>query len=525
MIKSLIAAVAIIAHEPGYYTSLSRHLQRWLGGEGIAAEVATPKDMDAKLKSAPVAFLLGFDEPTQAEMASLASYVKRGGKLVVFHSSSPALGRLVGVKPTGYKTAPYPGCWSRMDFSGTSPPGFPSKILQTSTVLQSAAPLEGRGRVLATWSDRRGKSTGEAAWIETGNGYWMTHVLLPDGDEELKARLAAAICGKIDARLWNAATAFRKREAENARLRKLAQAQSPRKGEIHAVWDHTGCGLYPGDWPRTFRVLKESGVTDLFVNVAGAGFAHYGSKVLPKSRTFADEGDQLVACLAAAKGTGIRVHAWILCFTATRGGKSVETFRKRGWTLKTRDGSDTEYLDPSNSAVRRHVLAAISELGRYEALDGVHLDFVRWYERAERPANAAQTITSFVAEARQAVPRKKRLTAAVLGKYPACIDSVGQNWIDWLDMDIIDYAVPMDYTEDLAKLDSFLAQHASDRRRARKIIVGLGVTANESRLKPDGVIAQINRVRAYPFAGVSLFDLDTYLEKNILPYLKAGMWK
>ena len=44
--------------------------------------------------------------------------------------------------------------------------------------------------------------------------------------------------------------------------------------EIHAVWDHTGRGLYPGDWLHTISILKASHVTDLFVNVAGADFAH-----------------------------------------------------------------------------------------------------------------------------------------------------------------------------------------------------------------------------------------------------------
>lgn len=524
MIKALLAAIAIIAHEPGYYTSRARDLQRWLKGGEIAAQIATPKEMNAALAKSKVAFLLGFDEPTAAEMASLSAYVQGGGKLVVFHSSSAQLGRLMGVRPTGYKTAAYPGCWSRMDFVRNSPPGFPARILQTSTVLQSAEPIEGQGRVIAAWCDRKGRPTGDAAWIATRHGFWMTHVLLPDGDEELKAQLAAAICGSIDPKSWNAAEAAAKKAREHERLKRFALKQVPKKGEIHAVWDHSGCGLYPGDWPRTFKVLQEARVTDIFVNVAGAGFAHYNSNVLPKSQTFANEGDQLAACLKAAKGSGIRVHAWMLCFTATRGGRNIEVFRKRGWTLKTSEGAASEYLDPANAEVRKYLLGAIRELGAVKGLDGVHLDFVRWYECAEKPKTAARTITAFVSEARRTVPKSKWLTTAVLGKYPACVSSVGQDWTMWLDTGIVDYVVPMDYTEDLAKLDSFFMQHAESRKRAGKIIVGLGVTANESRLGPEGVIREINLSRKYPFAGVALFDLDLYLEKNIFPYLKLGIW-
>ena len=197
-----------------------------------------------------------------------------------------------------------------------------------------------------------------------------------------------------------------KEKAKADALKAYAAKQVPRKGEIHAVWDHSGCGLYPGDWGKTIALLKASRVTDLFVNVAGAGFAHYPSNVLPRSKTFEQEGDQLAQCLAAAKGSGIRVHAWVLCFTATRSTPDrLEIFRKKGWRLKDRDGRLTEYLDPSNKEVRDHLIAAIDELQAKYGIDGVHLDFVRWYERSEKPNDATDTITRFVAEARRHVKR------------------------------------------------------------------------------------------------------------------------
>ena len=524
MINALLAAVMIVAHEPGYYTSLSRHLERWLRSSGVEAEVIAPEGMAKRLPQSPVTFLVGFHEPSGQELKELGGYLDRGGKLVVFHSASAQLGALMGVKPTGYKTARYPGCWSRMDFAG-APKGFPKEILQTSTVMQSAAPIAGKSRVLATWSDRNGKPTGDAAWIASDKGYWMTHVLLADGDEELKAQLVAAICGSVSPRLWDADKFLQSRAEYNAKVRAFAKRQVPRKGEIHAVWDHSGCGLYPGNWPKTIKVLEEARVTDLFVNVAGAGFAHYDSKVLPKSQTFKNEGDQLSACLKAAKGHGIRVHAWILCFNATRGSPAtIAAMQQNGWTLKTREGKATEYLSPAKAEVQNHVLSAVREICERYPVDGIHLDFVRWYERADKPRNADETITAFVAKARRTVPRPKWLTTAVLGKYPACIGSVGQDWPGWLDMNLVDYVVPMDYTEDLGKLESFFAQHAAMRGHAKRTIAGLGVTANESRLDALGVIREINLARKYGLAGVSLFDLDTYLEKSIFPYLKLGIW-
>jgi len=295
--------------------------------------------------------------------------------------------------------------------------------------------------------------------------------------------------------------------------------------EIHAVWDHKGTGLYPGNWPKTMRLLKDAHVTDLFVNVGGVDFAHYSSAFLPKTRARAQYGDQLTACLAAAKGTGIRVHAWFICFNATRAATpELETFRKRGWRLRDAKGGLTSYLNPSNPDVRAYVLRAIDELARYPVA-GIHLDFVRWGDAAVKPPAAATTVTQFVAEARRRVKRPKWLTAAVYGKYPACIMSVGQDWPRWLDGDLVDYVVPMDYTSSSAKFKELLSMQRSPSRNARRTIIGIGVTANESRLNAKQVAAQISLSRQYGFAGQSLFDLDETLEKAILPVIGPGAWQ
>ncbi len=523
--NALLLAVAIVAHETGYYTSLATHMERWLNNEGVKAQTVQVGAMANALKNEKLAFLVGFDRPTAGEIATLKAFQARGGKLVVFYSSSPELARMMGVKPLGYRMAGYAGEWSRMDFSANCLKGVPSSILQTSTVLQRIMPLSGKGRVIATWSDRAGKHSGEAAWVASAGGYWMSHVLLADGEEDKKAQLLGAIVGSIDERLWSYEAHVKRKEERHRALREYALSQVPVKGEIHAVWDHSGCGLYPGNWQKTMHVLREARVTDLFVNVAGAGFAHYSSEVLPRSKIFMQEGDQLKAALEAASGTGIRVHAWMLTFSATRATPDrLNEFAKRGWRLKFRNGTLSEYLDPANKDVRLYMLKAIEEIQTRYPVAGVHLDFVRYGDGVIKPANASTYVSSFVAEARRRVKRPKWLTTAVYGKYPACIGSVGQDWDGWLKMNLVDYVVPMDYTANESVFAELLAQHASLTTHARKTIVGIGVTANESRLDAKGVINQIRLTRKYGLAGNALFDLDITLERQIFPYLKLGIW-
>ena len=525
MFKCILAAVAIISHEPGYYTSLAKHIQRWLKEEKIVASVSSPDKMKGSLACSDIAFLVGFSNPSASEIKELEKFRSRGGKMVVFHSASPALARMMGVRPVGYKSASYPGQWSKMVFSAKFPEGLPSSVRQTSSVLQCARAIEGKSRVIAKWSDRSGKMTEEPAWIASASGFWMTHVLSADGDEDLKARLCASLVGAVKPGLWNYGEHSRRKADEKAAMRSYALRQVPRRGEIHAVWDHSGCGLYAGDWPRTMKVLESSRVTDIFVNVAGAGFAHYESSVLPQSKIFSQEGDQLSSAIAAAEKSGIRVHAWMLAFSATRSTPDrLETFRRRGWRLKNRSGRLTEYLDPANPQVREYVLSAIAEIQSKYPVAGIHLDFVRWADGAVKPVNAADILSGFMVSARRKVKRPRWLTAAVYGKYPACIASVGQDWASWVDMNVVDYIVPMDYTESPAVFDELLRQQASGGNRARKTIVGIGVTANESRLDALKVIDQINMSRRYGFAGNALFDLDITLEKQILPYLRLGIW-
>ena len=314
--------------------------------------------------------------------------------------------------------------------------------------------------------------------------------------------------------------------------------QPAQTGEIRAVWEQSGKGPYPGDWARTFRVLKANGITDIYVNVGGIDFAHYASRVLPRSYLFRTAGDQLAACLAASRGTGVRVHAWLFCFNATRAtGAQRAVLEKKGWYLRDPAGKQMTYLDPSNPDLRWTLLRAIEELARSYPVAGVHLDFVRWYERpaaaegtpavwarflAERKTASRKAfadwrtakISSFVAAARAKVKKARPaawFTVAVLGKYPSCVESVGQDWKAWLNAGLVDCIVPMNYSADLAKYDSFVAVQSQSRVHARRTVSGIGVTANGLKLTARQVNRQIASARAAGLAGVAFFDLDETL--------------
>ena len=520
------ADIAVVAPGSGFGLSLGRHIVRWLGMNGVPADFVDEKNISAGLAGKRLAYLV---MPKDPHLNPLSAFVRRGGKMFAFYSDSPRIAALFGVKLGAYQKDGGAGRFAKIVFGKTSPEGSPSSIVQSSANIFRAYSIPGKSRTIAVWHNRAGKSTGEAAVLASNAGWWMTHVMLADGDERAKSQFLAAVAGASIPGVWSAKAFAEKRRASLEADRRYALAQKPRAGEIRAVWEHSGMGLYPGDWPRTFRELSRYGITDIFVNVAGAGFAHYPSKVLPASATLTRHGDQLAACLRAASGTGIRVHAWMLCFTGTRGSKArLDEFSRRGWRVKNRQGALTEYLDPSKRDLREYLLDAVGEVAGKYAVAGVHLDFVRWYEGSRLPQDAAAHVGRFVAQARARVKHARPsalFTTAVFGKYPSCVKSVGQDWESWLDAGLVDWIVPMTYLEDMEKYSACVRRQCRTPAHARRVVVGIGVTAIESRLGVRQVIDQIAEARRRGASGVAFFDLDYTLVNDILPYLRLGLFK
>lgn len=605
----------------GFSLALARHAFRWYREAGIDAVMGGDSRLDDLLPGSRVALLVQVANPSPGQLATLRRYVNGGGRLIVCYSSSPGLADLMGVELGGYVRSNGSGRWAEMRFEATRPAGVPASVRQNSPNLFLVKPVAGASQVLAWWYDRAGVRTTEPAWLRGRNGFWMTHVLLGDGDVAAKAQLLLALAASCDPSLWGGA-ADRKlavarqtgpvhgvagmlkqakrledpqRQAvalaavKNADQReKVAVAarrdgqpfqawlqaealcrqmelaygslQVPRNGEIRAVWDQSGQGLYPGDWNRTCQILKDHGISDLYLCVGGAGFSHYRSQLLPPSRLFLEQGDQLAACLAAAKPRGLRVHAWLFCFcTEQCSEERVMFFRNRGWLLTGEDGRERRWLDPAVPEVRNMLVQAAREVATRYRVDGLHLDFVRYpdfagslgptirrrFEEAttrkcgEWPAEVksgprreefarwrSDRVAELVADVRNMLRREgpdKVLSAAVYGKYPSCLAAVGQDWEAWVRAGLVDYLLPMNYTEDPAMFAELVGNQSRARWLRQHVLPGIGVTAAESRLRPSQVIDQIRTVRAADCPGFALFDLDTYLEQDVLPVLKAGV--
>jgi uncharacterized lipoprotein YddW (UPF0748 family) len=610
------------AGEKAAASRAAHRVANWLNNVGVTHATIDEKDVSqGALGSQGVAILPYNPNPPAAMISALRKFVKSGGRLVVCYSASPELATLMGVMLGPYTPSKEPGRWTSIVFDNAAGWHVPSRVYQTSWNIRPVYPKEGHGSVIAHWANAEGRTLKDPAWVATDAGAWMTHILLED-DTHNKQRMLVGIVGRympsalrdaagaalgeagqidefasFDAAVagidgmaagTSSAEAVRKALARarqlHGRMRQLydqgnyaavldterafqaalteaySLAQRPRPGEFRGVWDHDGVGWFPGNWAKTCDVLADSGMTAILPNVLWGGLAHFKSSVVPLSDSAARYGDQVEACVKAAHARGLKVHAWVVCWSLENAPDDfVARMKKEGRLQAKADGTTVPWLEPAHPANIAMALTALRELAQNYELDGIHLDYVRYpsaelsfspvarrsFERAlgsevkRWPRDAqpggdvdgdfrrwrARTITRFVAQAQDAVKQARpgiAFSAAVWGNYPDCVRSIGQDWATWLEEGYVDFVAPMNYTDDRGRFGLLLRNQLALPRAPGRVYPGIGVTAAESQLEPHQVIEQIRTLRKQGAPGFLLFDLSHTLLEETLPALKAG---
>ncbi len=326
--------------------------------------------------------------------------------------------------------------------------------------------------------------------------------------------------------------------------------------ETAAVWDDMRHSAK--DPAGTADLLRSAGVTDVFLKAprlvwrdGHAGFSSENdASALKRMRTV----------LNAYKERGLKVHAWIFAF-------SPEGFSDEVWDEKCKSGENADYtgrkagekwLDPASLRVREELAAVCCFYVLNNRFDGVHLDYVRYTEhysfgcigkrwQKDFAAETGVIFTNWVKETAASEPLREKffgyrtgcvsdaleyvreklaekapecvLSAAVYGGYPQCVVSVGQDWRAWLENDLVDFVVPMDYTDKNSLFEKWVKSQIRSREDGRRIFPGIGVNADGVRLDLNKTAGQINAAAAAGAAGVSFFRLDGKMLFEILPGL------
>jgi uncharacterized lipoprotein YddW (UPF0748 family) len=317
----------------------------------------------------------------------------------------------------------------------------------------------------------------------------------------------------------------------------------------------------------------------LFVQVHGRGDAYYSSKIVPRSESLADASpdyDPLDYVLQKGHAAGLQVHAWLNALyvwpypppyplspqhvvnshpewlVADDDGRNLTQYSQ---AERVKESSEGLYLDPANPLVRSYCLQVCREVAEGYAVDGIHLDFIRYpgprWGFNKEPLEAfinrwgvdprllsvwvqsplpgrfiekrlprhlrwqyyyyslwAEQKSSYVTELVRAISREVRsvnsqaiLSAAVFPDPQVAYYLKGQDWPTWLSQGYLDLIVPMVYHGDY---DRVLAQMSEAKHRAqgRAVFAGLGAWIKD----PLDIEQEVARLKGIGVDGFSYFS-------------------
>lgn len=215
------------------------------------------------------------------------------------------------------------------------------------------------------------------------------------------------------------------------------------------------------------------------------------------------------------------------------------------------------FIAPSNPWVRAYILKIIEEIINKYDFDGIHLDYVR-YPNAQFTNNAqlrtkfmrkhyidpmelrsseelqsrlglwgcedlksqwdnfiGEDLTMFIKNLNERLKYKRQdiyLSVAVKPDYLTARNEYYQDWLNWLNSNLVDFVCLMAYTKNI---EGILNKTRKVIKEPHRVMIGLGLYC----LSPAVIEKQVKLVDKTPFSGVVFFSYEE-LKKN-QEYLKA----
>ncbi|MDD3587607.1 MAG: family 10 glycosylhydrolase, partial [Thermoguttaceae bacterium] len=347
-----------------------------------------------------------------------------------------------------------------------------------------------------------------------------------------------------------------------------AKSISSRNVEARLWWESNGTGIFPGDWDQTMKLLSDNGFNGIIPIMLWGGSALYPSKYLPKHPLCEQYGDQMEAACRAAKKYNVQLHPRRICFKLLGTSKEfIAEMRKANRTQKDMNGNNVDAMCPSMPENRELEVNLMLEMATKYKVDGIHYDFIRYgmsnvcfcprcqqqfrdfYEKqtgsklddvaaavrknrdVRNAFNAWRVglITMVVREVRRRVDQEcpnVKISAAVFNSYPDCIDSVAQDWVDWIKKGYLDFVCPMNYSNDPSVFKSMCTRQQKYIADASfPFYPGIGLNADRSTQLPSDSIIQIEIARKLGAKGFCLFNLTTKTASEAIPLLSQGPTK
>ena len=270
-------------------------------------------------------------------------------------------------------------------------------------------------------------------------------------------------------------------------------------------------------------LAKENGFNTLFVQVLGRGIAYYKSAVLP---TIEAGFDPLAETVEKSHKNGIKVHAWLNAYyvwssvdAPSQPAHVLNSYPE--WVLPS--PSNMLFMDPANKNVQEYLHYIYTEVARNYDVDGIHFDYMRFPDNTSAndkkglayniiAQNRANYVSSLVKRIYLSIKKDKPKIAVSAAVYPDIYDAAadkGQDWKKWQKDGIIDFVVPMIYSNDPVKVRDFILLDASISSGS-SVVIGLGAF-NNTAADINSYLRTYRHYKKYYKAlkGFSLFSYDS----------------
>ena len=374
----------------------------------------------------------------------------------------------------------------------------------------------------------------------------------------------------------------------------------PARADLTA--DQTPFHSYRGLWVSRFEYTNSQagvdsvfanaqalGITDVMFQVRGRADAFYTPKQVGgnyfehrESLSF----DALARAVQQGQQRGIKVHAWLnamplwsgLTLPTNQAGNPYVINTHPEYWIRGRDNTTQPLNDsyvivnPTQSDVKQHIREVVQDISSKYAIDGIHLDYIRFYHNTSSasvnfgadpasiarfqaiPGNAGKTpdshkaeyqawmaanITDLVAGIRQDMKTNRpraQLTAAIWRDANIGNNSYQQDWKTWVDRGLLDAGMPMIYRKgfgsggtnmdaDSGNLYRANVTSAMNWRGTAGIMPGLGIYMQDNTATAyNNVMAQLNFARDQGGNGVQLFSYTDLLGGNAVDAEVRRAW-
>jgi uncharacterized lipoprotein YddW (UPF0748 family) len=356
--------------------------------------------------------------------------------------------------------------------------------------------------------------------------------------------------------------------------------------QTRALWVTRTTLATPDSIKKMVSAAEAGGFNTLLVQVRGRGDAYYAGTLEPRAAELASRPafDPLATVIEQAHAKGLEVHAWVAVNLVSSSvslpaSRDHVVYRAPEWLMVPRElaaemkkinlrspaylgrlarwtrgqSSKVEglYTSPLHPAAQDHTAAVIGEIAAKYAVDGIHLDYIRFpnddfdyspsameqfknavlpdlNERERRDLAARELLdpaaypnqfperwddfrrsrlTSLVIKIRTAVKAARPnvvFSAAVLPDAQEAFDHRLQDWRGWIDQSLLDVICPMAYTTEPA---IFQKQIAAARAYAGSRPVWAGIGAYQ--LTPSQTLGHIAAAGKLGAAGIILFSYES----------------